>query len=210
MMSLDTSPRPFVPGTTGWSASDLDDPEIERLWFGGRYEIVDGALTTMPPAYFAGHNRLFKLMCICQAHVLDRKIGGEFSTEVDVIIDESRVAVVDGIYLSHEDEQRQEKAVRAAGRHDSERTRILVPPTLIIESVSPGHEMHDRRTKMRWYAEFGVPNYWILDAFKKSLDCHVLEGSAYRLDASGRNSQTVRISLFPGLKISLADLWPKK
>lgn len=28
-----TSSRPFQPGTTGWSADDLDDPAIERRWY---------------------------------------------------------------------------------------------------------------------------------------------------------------------------------
>jgi hypothetical protein len=41
--------RPFLPGTTGWTASDLDDPAIERGWIRGSYEIVEGVLTTMPP-----------------------------------------------------------------------------------------------------------------------------------------------------------------
>ena len=53
-MPLTVESRPFLPGTTGWTASDLDDPQIERLWFSGRYEIVEGVLTSMPPAYLAG------------------------------------------------------------------------------------------------------------------------------------------------------------
>jgi hypothetical protein len=40
MTSIATEPRPFQPGTTGWTVRDLDDPEIERQWFSGRYEIV--------------------------------------------------------------------------------------------------------------------------------------------------------------------------
>jgi len=210
MASVDTSLRPFVPGTTGWSASDLDDPEIERLWFQGRYEIVDGVLTTMAPAYFTGGEALSNLLVICHTYDREHGLGGSFPMEADIIVDESHVFVADFVYLSAKDRKLQRVATRRAGRHDPARTRILVPPTLIVESVGPGHEQHDRRTKMRWYAEFGVPNFWILDAFKKSLDCHVLEGSAYRLEASGRNSQSVSPSLFPGLKISLADLWPKK
>lgn len=57
-----TSSRPFEPGTTGWTVHDLDDPEIERQWFQGRYEIVEGVLTKIPPAYFAGGNVLFNVM----------------------------------------------------------------------------------------------------------------------------------------------------
>lgn len=57
MTPTGTSSRPFEPGTTGWTVHDLDDPEIERQWFEGRYEIVEGVLTKMPPAYFTGEMR---------------------------------------------------------------------------------------------------------------------------------------------------------
>ena len=47
------------------------------------------------------------------------------------------------------------------------------------------HEAHDRVTKRRWYAEFGVANYWLLDVFGRSLECLVLDGGEYRADAAG-------------------------
>jgi hypothetical protein len=42
--------RKFRLGTTGWTVDDLDDARTERLWLRGRYEIVEGVLTTLPPA----------------------------------------------------------------------------------------------------------------------------------------------------------------
>jgi Uma2 family endonuclease len=77
---------------------------------------------------------------------------------VDIIIDDTRVVVADAVWLTEDDQRKQEDATAKAGRKDSSRTRILIPPTLVIESISPGHERHDERTKLKWYAEFGVPN----------------------------------------------------
>jgi len=57
------------------------------------------------------------------------------------------------------------------------------------------------------YAEFGVPNYWLLDAHERTLECLVLKGSAYRLHQSGQFKDILRPSLFPGLTIKLADIW---
>jgi Uma2 family endonuclease len=210
MNPVDTSatlPRPFIPGTPGWAASDLDDPVVERLWFQGRYEIVNGVLTTMAPAYYSGGKATSSLQYICLRYLEDNRLAGSFGTEVDIIIDDSRVVIADTIHMSDEDEKRQAEAVLVAGRIDGERTRILVPPTLIIETISPGHERHDRITKMRWYAEFKVPNYWILDPFAKTLDCYVLDGAAYRLDSSGKGSDEISTRVFPGLVISLKRLW---
>ena len=207
MVRAATSSRPFEPGTTGWTVHDLDDPAIEREWFKGRYEIVEGVLTKMPPAYFAGGNALFNLLFLIKLHLRDRHLSGRFATELDVVVDEARVAVSDAAMLTPADEARQAEAAKQARRRDSRRTRILVPPTLIIESISPGHEHHDLRTKKQWYAEFEVPNYWILDGYVQTLQCLILEPDGYRVDASGRKSQRVRPSLFPGLVISLREIW---
>jgi Uma2 family endonuclease len=147
------------------------------------------------------------LIVLCHAHMRENGIGGTFATEPDIIIDDARVARPDAALMTTEDKRLQRQAAAVAGGRDPRRTRILVPPTLIVESVSPGHEHHDRKTKFRWYAEFGVPNYWILDAFQHSLTCWVLDGAAYRQDAAGRNTDEIRPGLFPGLVISLASIW---
>src|SRR5947209_20627581 len=103
MTQAGTSSRPFEPGTTGWTVHDLDDPEIERQWFQGRYEIVEGVLTKMPPAYFAGGNALFNVMHRLKNHLGARGIFARFSTEVDVVLDDVRVARSDAVMLSVKD-----------------------------------------------------------------------------------------------------------
>jgi Uma2 family endonuclease len=111
--------------------------------------------------------------------------------------------------MTLEDLERQRQATARAGRLDRNRTRILVPPTLAIESVSPGHERHDEWTKRKWYAELGIPNYWILNGYTRSLKCLMLDGSGYRIDVEGRDTDELRPALFPGLTISLGRLWLK-
>ena len=204
---LGTSSRRFEVGTTGWTASDLEIPEIEREWFRGRYEIVEGVLTKMPAAYFAGGEALFNLMKQLDAYFTKHGPSGSFSVEVDIIIDEPRVAVVDAVFLTKAERTRQEEATRRAGKSDATRTRILVPPTLVIESVSPGHELHDRRTKARWYGEFGVPNYWILDAYEKMLECLVLRADRYETDVRGGGKDVLRPSSFQGAEVHLGRVF---
>ena len=209
MTSAVISTRPFEPGTTGWTARDLDDPEIERRWFSGRYEIVEGVLSKMPPAYFSGSQALQELIFNLKSYLKQRSLPDNFAGEADLILDETRVLVADAVWMSPQDKARQAEAIRLAGGLDPARTRIVVPPTLVIESLSPDHELHDRKTKRRWYAEFGVPNYWILDGFGHSLECLALEDGAYRTDAGGRENDEVRPSLFPGLVVRLGELWDR-
>jgi Uma2 family endonuclease len=207
MTSIAASSRPFVPGTTGWTAQDLEDPQIERLWFQGRYEIVNGVLTTMAPAYFPGTRSLQELMYILKTELKRQRIADDFGAEVDIHIDEDRVVRADAVWLTPQEWDRQREATARAGKTDPGRTRILIPPTLVIESISPGHERHDERTKRRWYAEFGIPNYWILDGFTRSLKCLVLRAGEYQVDCEGRDKDELRPALFPELTIPLGQLW---
>jgi Uma2 family endonuclease len=199
--------REFIPGTIGWTADDLDDPRIEQAWSSGCYEIVEGVLTQMAAANFDGGGALVELITIVGAHIRQHGIGGKFAVETDVVLNQMRVPRVDAVYLSAEALRRQEALNAASRRPRGKYGRVRVAPTLAIESVSPGHEAHDRKTKRRWYAEAGVGHYWIVDAFSKTLECLLLEGGAYRTEQLGRDSGEVRPSLFPGLVIPLADLW---
>jgi Uma2 family endonuclease len=206
MSALQTQ-REFIPGTTGWTADDLDDPAIAPLWEAGAYEIVEGVLTLMPPAYYDGTLPLSRLRRLIERHLDLTKTPGEFSGEDDFIVGRKKVARVDLMFMTPDDHRRQEAANKAKGNPRLRFGRIIVPPTLIVESTSLGHEDHDRETKRAWYAEAGVPNYWILNAFDRSLECLKLVDSAYAVDVAARDAQELRLSLFPGLTISVAELW---
>jgi len=206
-MSAVTSSRPFQVGTLGWTAADLDRPEIARKWEEGRYEIIEGVLTEMAAAYFKHGSAFLRLHTQLDQQFEALGIEGAFSTELDVIIDDQRVIRADLAFMTPSDQAAQIRAVAERGRPDPDRSRIYVPPTLIIESISPDHERHDRITKRRWYAEFGVPNYWIIDAYRKTLECLRLVGASYEGDAAGASRGVVEPNVFPGVSVALDRLW---
>ncbi len=200
-------PRVVTPGSVGWCASDLDDLEIEGQWFEGHHEMIEGVITAMAPAYFSGGSALFNLMAYVHSDFKRLGIPGRFGTEIDVILNESTVVVADAVFLTPQDERRQQSAFLATRRPDPERTRVLVPPSLIIESVSPGHERHDQKTKRRLYAEFKVPRYWILNAFTKTLECLEWSEGQYETRASDTGDQILTVNFLTDLRIPLAPLW---
>jgi len=201
--------RPFEPGTTGWSIADLSDPQISRQWERGAYEIVEGVLTRMPAAYYESGASLLSLIRLIDRYLDSHGQTGRFACEVDVVLSSSRVARADAVFLTPQDEQQQRLANAQAGIPETTFGRILIPPTLIIESVSLGHEAHDRQTKRAWYAQRGVPNYWIIDAYQRTLECVVLSGPEYRIDQAGGGDAQLRPALFPGLALPLQQLWPQ-
>lgn len=202
--------KPFRPGTTGWSASDLDDPRIEAKWEWGRYEIINGVLTRMPPAYFSGGEMLANLLFAFMSQLKRQKVPGTFSIEADMIIDEQRVVKGDSCFMTPEDKKKQRIEARKHGKPDPNRARVYVPPTIIIESISPGHQAHDRVTKFAWYAEFGIKHFWIIDPFKRKLDEFVLERGKYKLVAKLSGNAKFKPAAFPGFEVDLADVWPEE
>ena len=131
-----------------------------------------------------------------------------FLFELDLVLGETRVPKGDAVYMSGSDRLRHERtSASIKKRNRSKFTRVRVPPTLVIENISRGHEAADRVVKRKLYAEAGIPNYWILDAYQKSLECLALQGGQYVLDQIGRGKGRVTPSCFPRLVIELSKVW---
>ena len=200
-------PCTLVPGSIGWRVSQLDDPQTELLFTSGRYEIINGVLTPMAAAHFDPNACLFEL--IFQIKLFQTKAGikGRFAPECDIIVDDLRLVTADFVWVTPEQSRLQRQAAAERQKRDARRSGLYVPPTLVIESVSYGHQDHDRVTKFAWYAEFGVAHYWIFDALNRTLDCFALKGGKYGLAARGENDGAVAVPLFEGLTIELARVW---
>ena len=201
-------PEPVLqPGTMGWSAADLEDPQILRLWEQGRYEIIDGVLITMPAAYFRGGRCAFVLATLLRIYLRERGQRCEFAGEADIQLNQLRRVRADFACVIGDDLSRFAALKFIAEGTDWRDHALIIPPTLVIESVSKGHEAHDRETKRNWYAGFGVRLYWIVDAYAKSLECLSLKDGRYVDDGTGRGADTVTPSSMPGFIIPLTEVW---
>ena len=117
-----------------------------------------------------------------------------------------------------------EKALCGFSRNDYEpdiawfgpdKTGLLAPettiypiPDFIIEILSPSSEKRDRGVKLEDYAAHGVPEYWIVDADKRTIEQYLLaEGvGVYHLAEKLGHGDITPFS-FPGLAIPLAALF---
>ena len=96
-----------------------------------------------------------------------------------------------------------------------EKTALLVPdtsiypiPDFIIEIISLSSEKRDRGVKLQDYAAHGVPEYWIVDADKRTIEQYLLADDAgvYHLAEKLVHGDITPFS-FPGLAIPLAALF---
>lgn len=209
-LSDEDEKKPFVPGTSGWSVDDLDDPMYEREFVEGSYEICDGVLTIMPAAFFDGGSALSNVTFELMSHLRSGPdADAQFATEADLVINRIRIPTVDAMYLSPAERVAQSATRRKGKGRRAMFGRITVVPTLVIESISIGHEDRDRIVKHEWYARFGIPNYWIVDAYRKTVECFAIVGDRYELDVLGKSKGVIRPRAFPGFALDLSKVWPR-
>src|SRR3954465_4777565 len=92
-------PPELIPGSTGWSVRDLDDPRVEADWEAGHFQIIEGVLAIMPPAYWDNSQALQRLVFQIQEFLKSQDMPIDFGYEVDVIVGETRVPKADAVYM---------------------------------------------------------------------------------------------------------------
>lgn len=209
MVSHAATVRELKPGSNGWTCEDLDAPGIREQWEREHVELVHGVIAEMPAMHFAHGQPLAKFAYLLTRHFEDNGIDAEVGVgEVDLQVAPDIRYRVDGLVLTAADKLRQERRQAQLRPGEHPLGVIVVPPTVVIESISRGHEKHDRVTKHADYARFGVPHYWIVDAYARSMVCFVLQNGQYVEDVAGRGEDELRPSVFPGLVIPLKKVFP--
>jgi Uma2 family endonuclease len=80
-------------------------------------------------------------------------------------------------------------------------------PDLVVEIVSPSSRRYDRVTKLRWYAQLGVPEYWLVDPAARTVERLELREGAYVITSSLADDEVFRPASLEGLEIPLPRLW---
>jgi Uma2 family endonuclease len=162
---------------------------------GLRYEIVDGMLFAEPSPRRAHQKAVGNLFAILHAHVRAHGLGEVYVAPFDVILDPRTTVVPDLVFVTGERlDIVAERGVEAA-------------PDLLVEVLSPGTARRDRVRKLNAYTRHGVRHYWLVDADAKTVEAFELVEGAYRLAAAVGGDDELRPGVFPGLAISLPDLW---
>jgi Uma2 family endonuclease len=125
----------------------LSGPEDVR-----RRELVWGVVRE-PPSPFVPHQRTTtRIAALLDAHVRLHDLGTVLAAPMDVVLDKDRALIVqpDVMFISHE-------------RAGIIRDFIWGAPDLVVEVASRGSLSYDSRTKLDWYARYGVREYWLVD-----------------------------------------------
>jgi Uma2 family endonuclease len=162
---------------------------------GLRHELIDGKHYVSPspaPLHQRVSKRLFRAL---DDYFTSTGAGEVFYAPIDVVLSPHDVLVPD-IVVAGADTVVSNRAIES-------------PPVLVIEIVSPFSGRRDRRLKFRRYGQLGVPQYWIVDPLRQTIECFALEGGGYSRAAVGGagGADPLTSDAFPSLAIDVARLW---
>lgn len=162
---------------------------------GKRYELIHGEvhLTPAPTTrhQWASHN----LDISVSVHVQKEHLGEVWVAPLDVRLSDDTTVQPDLIFISNtRAEIIQENFIAGA-------------PNLVVEILSSSTAAHDRATKLRLYAEAGVPEVWYIDPKAKTVEVLKLQGKKYVVDSVLAGDQILKSDLFPGWELPLEKLF---
>jgi Uma2 family endonuclease len=162
---------------------------------GRRYELYNGEVVVVP-APFLRHQRV-----AARVHDVLREyeeaIGGLVAiAPVDVVLSEHDVVQPDVVFVGHHRKH-------LVDMMDA----IRVPPDLVVEVLSRKTEMRDRSRKADLFARFGIPEYWIVDPVKNTIEIHRNIGAMFVLDGVYDAAAEVRSPTLPGLAFHAARVF---
>ena len=165
---------------------------------GRRYEIHGGELVMVPAPIMRHQFAALEIVTVLNDY--RRRSGGlAVPAPFDVVFDEHDVLQPDVVFFR------------------AERLHLLDPdgparaaPDLVVEVLSASTAQLDRGRKMRTFARYAVPEYWIVDPLHRRIEVHVLDrdaGDAYRRAQAAAPGDTVRSVVLPGLTFDAARVF---
>ena len=161
---------------------------------GKRREIVDGELF-VTPSPLSKHQLIVSI--IASAFFLyldDHPIGRLFMAPLDVIFGEYDVLEPDLLFILNEHRGIIQDWVRGA-------------PDLVIEVLSPTTARQDRGPKLKAYARFGVPEYWIVDPDNRAVEVYRLAQAGYAEPQRFLEPDILASPLLPGFALPVRDIF---
>ncbi len=161
---------------------------------GQRYEIVEGAMEMMSPSPSTAHQEIsgeleYLLKQSCKSDYLI------YDAPLDVILSQTNVLQPD-ILMIHRSRLH---IVTARG--------IEGPPDLVVEVISPGSRKRDKVDKMKIYARYHVPEYWIADSDTRTLEQYQLVGELYELNNLFEGDDRVTSDKLPCVSFVISDIF---
>jgi Uma2 family endonuclease len=156
-------------------------------------ELWDGEIV-MSPSLRPSHQEIVaNFMLALKQFVAQRKLGKVFVSPLDVVLTQSRVVQPDVFFI-------------ATANLGIVGERIVGVPDLACEVISQGSWRRDRVEKKELYAQFGLPEYWIIDPDPQTIEVFTLVKGAYQLHSRAEFDETAKSKLLAGFSVNWRHL----
>jgi Uma2 family endonuclease len=162
---------------------------------GRRYQILDGELCVTPAPGRKHQEISGNFYAILREHIMRQQLGWLYYAPVDVILSDTTIVQPDLVFVASD----RESALTSRG--------IEGAPTLVVEILSPSTRETDRNVKLRLYASYGVPWYWIVDPDARAVEVYKLAAGSYVLSERVAGDEALSAEPFSDLTIPAAALW---
>lgn len=191
-MTTTTARSPVSRGTPGAHTWDefvrLDDDDRRELIDG---QFLEGEMATELHEWIVG-----MVVVFLNNWALPRKAGYALPSSFRLRISERRGVFPDVHFFRAGNTARRTPQGIVEGHSD-----------VVVEVVSPTSAGRDRVVKLEYYASIGVPEYWIVDPERRTLERLVFDRGRYAISAALEGDAVFRPAEFEGLEIPLARLW---
>lgn len=181
------------PAPGEWTYEDyLDLPDD-----GYRYEVIYGDLY-MTPAPNINHQRTSgELEYALQRFVKQQDLGLVLHAPCDLILELHAAPVQPDIFFIAKERLDivAEQSVQGV-------------PDFIVEILSPSDSGYDRDRKFNLYRQAGVPEYWIVDPEKRTIEVFVLSEGTYSLGGRFGAGQAAASKVLVGFSVAVAAVMP--
>jgi Uma2 family endonuclease len=160
-----------------------------------RRELVWG-IVREPPSPFRRHQGVVTQTTVLLAnHVLDERCGKVYVSPLDVVFDRDQALVLqpDVMYVSND---------RRAILGDI----VEGSPDLVVEVLSAGGQRYDRVSKLQWYRQYHVREYWIIDPDAGEIEVIDLEADPVAR-RTFREGEAVCSKVLPRFSCQAADFF---
>ncbi|MCD9021647.1 Uma2 family endonuclease [Cohnella silvisoli] len=160
---------------------------------GMRYEVADGVLELMSPAPSPKHqvisNQIQNLLTnSCQSEYII------IASPVDLILSATEVRQPDLVMVHR---SRMEIITRRG---------IEGIPDLVAEILSPHSVKRDKQKKLKAYAAYHIPEYWIVDPANEALEQFILTDGRYELFNLYDREEQVRSDRLPCVSFTMGQI----
>nr|WP_144919616.1 Uma2 family endonuclease [Paenibacillus bovis] len=163
---------------------------------GQYYELAGGKLELISPAPYVTHQMI--------SYEIQKKL--DYSCSSNYIILNSPVDLI----LSPSEVRQPDLVIIHRDRFDIISKRgIEGAPDLVVEILSPSSLKRDKIDKLKVYAEYQIPEYWIVDTENECLEQYTLQDNRYELINIFQEEETITSKHIPCISFTMKDIMDK-